>query len=61
MERVNASLCGHHAVKALMAGERNKMVGTINNKIVLTPFEKAVKHHEGLDSDLEQLIQILSA
>lgn len=61
MERVNASLSGYHAVKALMAGRKNEMVGTINNQIVFTPFEKAVKHHTGLDPELEELIQILSA
>jgi 6-phosphofructokinase 1 len=60
MERVNASLIGFNAVKALMDGKRNEMVGIIENKIHFTPFEKAVKHLEYLDDDLLQMISILS-
>ena len=57
----NASMVGFNAVKALMNGERNKMVGIINKQIVLTPFEKAVKHTEELNKDLEELIEVLSS
>jgi 6-phosphofructokinase 1 len=60
MERVNASLVGFNAVKALMQGRRNEMVGIIDKKIQYTPFEKAVKHLENLDDDLIQMIRILS-
>lgn len=61
MERVNASMVGFNAVKALMNGEGNKMVGIINKQIVLTPFEQAVKHTEALNKDLEELIEVLSS
>ena len=61
MERVNASMVGFNAVKALMNGERNKMIGIINKQIVLTPFEKAVKHTEELNKELEELIEVLSS
>lgn len=61
MERVNASLCGYHAVKALLAGKTCEMVGLLNGSINFTPFSKAVKHHQSLNPDLEELIQILSA
>jgi 6-phosphofructokinase 1 len=61
MERVNASLMGYSAVKALLNGENNKMVGIINRKVCLTPFEKAVKHLETLDQELVKMIEILSA
>jgi 6-phosphofructokinase 1 len=60
MERVSASLIGFNAVKALMDGRRNEMVGLIDNKIHFTPFENAVKHLENLDDDLLQMIRILS-
>lgn len=61
MERVNASIVGFNAVKALMEGRRNEMAGIINNKISFTPFEKATKHRQELDKDLEELIEILSS
>lgn len=61
MERVNASIIGYHAVKALMEGRKNEMVGIIDKQIVYTPFEKAVKHHQELDKGLEELISILGS
>ena len=61
MERVNASIVGFNAVKALMAGRRNEMVGIINNQISFTPFEKATKHRQELNKELEELIEILSS
>jgi 6-phosphofructokinase 1 len=61
MERVNASIIGFNAVKALMAGRKNEMVGIIKNEVVFTPLKKAVKHHQFLNKELEELIGILSA
>lgn len=60
MERVNASIVGYHAVKALMEGRKNEMVGIVNKKVTHTPFEKAVKHHHALNQDMVELLEILS-
>jgi 6-phosphofructokinase 1 len=61
MERVNASIIGFNAVKALMEGRKNEMIGIINKQIAYTPFEKAVKNHQQLDKGLEELIGILGS
>jgi 6-phosphofructokinase 1 len=61
MERVNASLMGFNAVKAILNGRRNEMIGIINKTITYTPFAQVIKHHEGLDKELEELIEILSS
>ncbi len=61
MERVNASIVGFNSVKALMAGHKNEMIGIINKQVSYTPFAKAVKHHQKLNKDLEELIEILSS
>lgn len=61
MERVNASIVGYNAVKALMNGHTNEMIGIINKQVTYTPFTKAVKHHQKLNKDLEELIEILSS
>ena len=61
MERVNASIVGFNAVKALMTGHKNEMVGIVNKQVVFTPFEKAVKHIQKLNKDLEELIEMLSS
>ncbi len=60
MERVNASIVGHHAVLRLMQGDSNCLVGIINKEVVLTPFTKAVKHIEHINPQLEALIKVLS-
>jgi 6-phosphofructokinase 1 len=61
MERVNASIVGYNAVKALMNGHRNEMIGIVNKHVTFTPFEKAVKHIQKLNKDLEELVEVLSA
>lgn len=61
MERVNASIIGFNAVKALMEGRRNEMIGIVNKNIVYTPFISAVKHHQSLNPGLEELLEILSS
>lgn len=60
MERVNASRMGHAAVKALLQGEKNVMIGIINNNVSQTPFKKAVKHIAEIKPDLKELSEILS-
>tara|TARA_R110002096_G_scaffold233849_2_gene423993 strand:+ start:19673 stop:20644 length:972 start_codon:yes stop_codon:yes gene_type:complete len=59
-DRVLASRLGFAAVNALLEGRKNEMVGVINNKIAFTSFEKAIKHHSKLNSELLQLAEILS-
>ena len=61
MERVNASLMGYHAVKALQKGHHNEMIGIVNKKVCYTPFEKAIKHLDTLDADMLAVLDILSA
>lgn len=61
MERVNASMVGYYAVKGLMEGRRNEMVGIMNRAVVYTPFLKTVKHKMTLDAALEEMIHVLSS
>jgi len=59
-DRVLASQLGFSAVENLLKGETNKMVGIVNNKLVLTSFENAIKHHKELNKDLLKLVEVLS-
>ncbi len=59
-DRVVASRMGNHAVKALLAGETNKMVGIQRGDMALVPFEKATKHHHELNKHLVELVDVLS-
>ncbi len=59
-DRVLASQLGNAAVEKLLDGEVNKMVGIVNNQLVLTPFEKAIKHNKELNTNLLKLVEVLS-
>lgn len=61
MERVNASIVGFNAVKALINGHTNEMVGIVNKKITFTPFDKAIKHNVKLNEELVELIEVLGS
>ena len=61
MERVNASLIGYHAVKALQSNHTNEMVGIVNKKVCYTPFENAIKHIDELNPEMISILDILSA
>lgn len=59
-DRVMASRMGNEAVRALMDGETNKMAGIERGNLVLTPFEKATKHHHKINEHLVELVDVLS-
>ena len=61
MERVNASLMGYHAVKALQNNRTNEMIGIVNKKVCYTPFENAIKHIDQLNPEMLSILDILSA
>lgn len=60
MERVNASIMGYNAVKALLEGKHLVMIGIIDKRVVYTPFEKATKHIQELNEELVKMLEILS-
>lgn len=59
-DRILASRMGVAAINALLEGQRNIMIGVSNDKIVYTPFAKAVKIHKEIDLDLLDNLKILS-
>ena len=60
VDRILASRMGEAAIEALLDGQRNVMIGTMNGKIVYVPFAKAVKHDKGIDRGALELVKILS-
>ena len=60
VDRILASRMGEAAIEALLDGQRNVMIGTMNGKIVYVPFTKAVKHDKGIDRAALELVKILS-
>lgn len=59
-DRVLASRLGVAAVEGLLDRKSNVMVGLINNKIVMTPLEKAIKENNQIDKELLRVAEIMS-
>ncbi len=60
MERFRAAWMGAEAVKALMENVHGVMIGIVDNKIKRTPFSKAIKHHNSINADMVDIMQLLS-
>ena len=59
-DRVMATRMGVKAVECLMLGRSNVMVGIVNNHIITTSLQDAVKQHPGLNPELLKVAQIAS-
>lgn len=60
LDRLIASQLGFAAVERLLVGEKNVALGLVNNKVVGTPFEEAIKIKKSIDKDLMRMADILS-
>ncbi|WP_018126282.1 6-phosphofructokinase [Balneola vulgaris] len=58
-DRVNASRMGAEAVKVLLEGHSDVMVGVVNNQTKITPIRVAVSRKKELDQGLLELARIL--
>lgn len=59
-DRILATRLGAHAVKSLLEGHTNKMVGVMNQKIVLTDFKTAITEKKSLNPDMLKLMQVVN-
>ena len=59
-DRILASRMGAATIDALMEGQRNIMIGDDDEKIIYTPFSKAIRDQKSIDRDLLELIHRLS-
>lgn len=59
-DRVNASRMGVAAVDALLDDQKSIMIGLVNNNIVHVPLSKTFKLHKAVNTDLFELISLLS-
>ena len=60
-DRVLASRLGFAAVNALLAGNTQVMAGVINDKVVFTPFVEIVKDGSYINTDMLEMIRVLSS
>ena len=60
LDRILASRLGVVAVDCLLGGERNKMVGIVNDKIELTPLEYTWQKKKEVNLNLYRINEILA-
>jgi 6-phosphofructokinase 1 len=60
LDRVLASRLGHAAIMTLKDGVSGVMIGIVDNEIVLTSFEKSIKHHLDMNLELLDIARVLS-
>jgi len=59
-DRVLASRMGVKAVESLLEGQSNLMVGLLNDKIAVTPLEKAIKGQSKINKELIRVSDIMT-
>ncbi|TVZ51159.1 6-phosphofructokinase [Dokdonia sp. Hel_I_53] len=59
-DRVLASRMGVKAVESLLAGKSNYMVGTIHDKMSLTPLREAIKGKSKINKELIRVSEIMT-
>ncbi|MDE7455169.1 MAG: 6-phosphofructokinase [Prevotella sp.] len=59
-DRILASRTGVGAIKALMQGQRNVMIGVRNNEIVFVPFSEAIRSDKPFNKGLIRVLDELS-
>lgn len=60
MDRVLASRLGVAAVEGLLEGRKGEMAGLICGNVAFTPFNKAIKHIDKINTNLTRIVEILS-
>lgn len=60
MERVRASRMGLACIQALIDGQRDGMIGIVNNETAFTPFEKAIGENMKIEQYFKDIVDILS-
>ena len=59
-DRILASRMGAAAIDALMEGQRNIMIGDDDERIIYTPFSKAIRDQKTIDRSLLDILHQLS-
>lgn len=61
LDRLIASRLGFAAVEALLEGKHNNMIGVVNNKLHMTPLDKAIKAKQKISDEWMRVVKILAS
>ena len=60
LDRVLASRLGNASIMTIKDGVSGVMIGIVDNEIMLTSFEKSIKHHQDMNLELLDIARVLS-
>ena len=61
LDRLIASRLGFAAVESLLEGKHNNMIGIVNNKLHMTPLDKAIKAKQKISEEWMRVVKILAS
>ena len=59
-DRILATVLGNKSIESLLNGEKNKMIGLINDKCCLTNFDEIIRNKRGINEELYQIAKTIS-
>ena len=59
-DRINSSLFGYYSVKEIIKNDKCKMIGIINDKLIVQDLEKSIKRKKEINKDLFKITEIIN-
>ena len=59
-DRINSSLLGYHSVKEIIKKDKSKMVGIINDKLIVQDLKLSIKRKKEINKDLFKITEIIN-
>ena len=59
-DRILGTILGYKSVESILNGEKNMMVGLIENKCLLTPLKEIINKERGINKELMNISKIIS-
>ena len=59
-DRILGTILGYKSVESILNGEKNMMVGLVENKYLLTPLKEIINKERGINKELMNISEIIS-
>ena len=59
-DRILGTILGYKSVESILNSEKNKMVGLVENKCLLTPLKEIINKERGINKELMNISKIIS-
>ena len=59
-DRILGTILGYKSIESILNGKKNKMVGLVENKCLLTPLKEIINKERGINKELMNISEIIS-